>query len=59
MKRNKFATDSGFRLIRAFSIEHNAMRFRKHVERLGRAPTARRRNARVRMKARRARRAAA
>lgn len=59
MKRNKFTTGSGFRLIRAFSIEHNAMRFRKYVERLGRAPAARRGNARVRMKARRARRAAA
>lgn len=29
-----WTTESGFRLIRVFSIEHNTMRFRKHCERL-------------------------
>lgn len=29
-------TTSGFRLYRAFSIDHNAMRLRKHCERLRR-----------------------
>ena len=36
MKRKKLTTESGFRLIRVFSIDHNARRFRKHVERLQR-----------------------
>lgn len=39
MKRNKLTTDSGFRLIRTFSIDHNAQRFRKHCERLRRQPS--------------------
>jgi hypothetical protein len=32
-RRSKWVTESGFRLIRVFSIEHNAERFRTHVTR--------------------------
>jgi len=34
----KRTADSGFRLIRALSIDHNAQRLRKHVQRLERLP---------------------
>nr|WP_316641755.1 hypothetical protein [uncultured Roseateles sp.] len=30
-RTSKWKTDSGFRLIRVFSIDHNAQRFRLHV----------------------------
>jgi hypothetical protein len=36
---SQLRTDSGFRLIRVFSAEHNAYRLRKHVERLHRLPS--------------------
>lgn len=32
-------TESGFRLIRAFTIDHNAQRLRKHMARLDRLPS--------------------
>jgi hypothetical protein len=32
----RWQTESGFRLIPTFTAEHNARRFRKHVERLQR-----------------------
>lgn len=33
---SKWATASGFRLIRVFSVEHNAVRMQAHVKRLKR-----------------------
>ena len=48
-------TDSGFRLIRIFSIEHNAQRLRKHCQRLRRSADPRQSmRFRVRMRRRRA-----
>lgn len=35
----QLTTDSGFRLIRAFTIDHNGLRLRKHVQRLQRLPS--------------------
>lgn len=38
----RLTTESGWHSIRGLTIEHNARRFRKHVERLGREPEMRR-----------------
>lgn len=34
LRQSPWKTEDGFRLIRAFSIEHNARRFSRQVERL-------------------------
>lgn len=39
---NKLTTAGGFRLIRAFSVDHNARRLIADVDRLGRHPDMRR-----------------
>lgn len=50
MKRpNKLTTPGGFRLIRAFSVEHNANRLRHYVDGLRREPEGRRWMARLRL----------
>lgn len=36
MHRNRLTLESGFRLIRALTPDHNAARLRKHVDRLRR-----------------------
>jgi hypothetical protein len=56
MLTKNLTTSSGFRLMRCFSVEHNAARFRKHVERLGRSMKRELRP--IRMKTRRLKRAA-
>jgi hypothetical protein len=59
MKKNKtprlgrWFTESGFRLIPVFTAEHNAQRFVKHVQRLGRKFRRLPNHRRVALKARR------
>jgi hypothetical protein len=38
--RNKLTTSGGFRLIRLFSIDHNARRLQRYMHKLGRQPDA-------------------
>ncbi len=54
MKPSKWATTTGFRLIRIFTMDHNAERYKKHVEKWCKARDgARRRPSRYKMQARR------
>lgn len=55
-RRSKWRTESGFRLIPQFSVEHNAARFMKHVERRCKLPEVRRgaASSRAKMRARKA-----
>lgn len=38
----RLTTESGWHSIRGLTVDHNARRFRKHVERMGREPEMRR-----------------
>lgn len=57
MHRNKLTTEGGFRLIRAFTVAHNARRLRTYVERLSRRSRADPLMKRIRLRNRRQRRA--
>lgn len=48
-RKSKHSTAGGFRLIRAFSVEHNADRLRHYIDSLRRRPDARRWMARHRL----------
>ena len=50
--REKRTTLAEFRLIRAFSVDHNARRFRRYVERLKRKPDMQRWRCRMRLRRR-------
>ena len=50
----RLTTESGWHSIRGLTVDHNARRFRKHVERIGREPEMRRFMRATRLKKRRA-----
>ncbi len=58
-RQSLWKTEDGFRLIRSFSIEHNARRFSRHVERMGKQDRRTQSGRRFAMKLRRMRRAQA
>jgi hypothetical protein len=48
----RVTTETGYHSIRGLTLDHNARRFRKHVERLARTPEQRRRMLTTRLKSR-------
>jgi hypothetical protein len=58
-RQSPWKTEDGFRLIRAFSIEHNARRFSRHVDRLDKEDRRTQSGRRFTIKLRRIRRAQA